>query len=534
MSAESIAINRVPVQEELNASSIADCPGVELPTEVGDEAMQAPGLPPSSPDAQIKAELLALAATDPDAIQLEVALKKFSKRYGVSIRVLKPEYETQRRKIELENMPPPVQPTPEELAAAEAIRKQQEAHQKEVELAAEELALSPNIFEEFAPDLRKRGYIASKNQSSSMLMTHGARLLDHVTAFMVAGASGSGKSDLIDKAADFLPPETVRPITSASAQAMYYMGDLSGQYVKFGEMQPIKDGEDDYRQMAWRQLVSEGRITRATVEKTDGRTNALTEKETKGPCVLIAATTTEQNNWNDEFANRTSWLGSSDSVETTTKVLDLVASDAEQPWESEDISNLTARWHFYHRNLKPIGVIIPYAKLCAPRSRHVTVRRLFKLLLTYVKISALLHQKTRVIEEHNSKEFIVATEQDYRIAYELLTENAPRVLEPCSDPAIKAFDKLKPKLMTSSGTDGGEEASQPPLVTMSTGQIQKHLGQPGSTIRRWLYELTNAGLLTLVSGFGGRQHVYMLGEEINTRQELGLVPPKVIDERWDV
>lgn len=485
------------------------------------------GLPALGLDEQIKLELLNLAKKDPDSLELELALKDIQKHTKLGIRALRNEYASQKRKLELENIPPPAELSPEELAAAAAVRQNEEKRQKELESAAEALANSPDIFGEFEHDFCKTGYIADKNLSRSLLISHGARLLPISTAFMLVGASGSGKSDAISKASAFLPQEFVRTITSASEQSFYYLGDVKHQYLMFGEMHPIKDERDDYRQTAIRQLISENRLTRLVVEKADGHTNTAVEKLTDGPCVLIASTTTEQGAWNDEFANRMSWLRSNDSEETTFKVLDLQSSIAQEPWKSNDNESVTKRWQVFHRQLRALGVTIPFAKMCAPQSRHVTVRRLFALLLTYVKVSALLHQATRKIVQHNGRDFVVANDQDYRVAYELLTENAPRVLDLCSGPAMKALKVLQTKWTAANGTNTEDDLTDKEEVFLTTGQIQQILKEPSSTVRRWLLDLTNAGFLNAF-GKSGRQNLYGLGVEANICHDLGLVPPQQI------
>ena len=236
----------------------------------------------------------------------------------------------------------------------------------------------------------------------------------------------------------------VLTITSVSEQAFYYLGDLSGIYVKLGEVKPIKPGDDDYRQEAERQLISENKITRIVVEKESGK-NARADKVTKGPCVLISSTTTEPASWNTEYVNRRSWIRSNDDEKTTAEVVKLQADRYKVPWKNSEDSNqlIWQKWQTFHRNLKFRFVYIPFADLIIPTSRHVTVRRLNNLLLMYVEISALFHQDSRETFSREGKDFLRATIADYRVAYDLLTENAPRTLELISRPAKAAYDQIK-------------------------------------------------------------------------------------------
>ena len=71
---------------------------------------------------------------------------------------------------------------------------------------------------------------------------------------VIHGASSSGKSDLVEKSATFLPPEVVMRFTSFSSQALSYLGSLEHKYIIGGELKPYKPGEDDSFQQCFRQL----------------------------------------------------------------------------------------------------------------------------------------------------------------------------------------------------------------------------------------------------------------------------------------
>jgi hypothetical protein len=133
----------------------------------------------------------------------------------------------------------------------------------------------------------------------------------------------------------------------------------------------------------------------------------------------------------------------------------------------------------------------------------------------YVEISALLHQGSRDILAQEGKDFLLATIADYKVAYELLKENAPRTLELISRPARNAYDKIKAKI--GSGR-------------MSTGEITALLSEPKSSVKRWIYELTDAGLLAKDTEKKNKENIYVLGVEVNTLQEIGLIEPREVEK----
>ena len=113
--------------------------------------------------------------------------------------------------------------------------------------------------------------------------------------------------------------------------------------------------------------------------------------------------------------------------------------------------------------------------------------------------------------ERGGYTYVVATIDDYKVAYDLLSANAPRVLELCSKSAYSAYKALKEALK-----DGAK---------MSTSQIQQLLKKPKSTVKRWLSELTAAELLSLEESKRGRPNIYSCGIDAQETQDLGLVHP---------
>lgn len=375
------------------------------------------------------------------------------------------------------------------------------------------LANEPDIFPCFKQDLSTLGYVASDKLAGSVLISHGAILLSRSMGFVFHGSSGAGKTDLILQGAKLLPPEKVLTITATSENAAYYFGDIKHRYLILGEVKPLKDGQDDPKQMAWRQLISENRITRQVVERTDGRSNTGVMKVTEGPCVIVCATTTEPGDWIDEFTNRNSWIRADDSKEVTDAVTRIQAERAEKPWlnNNEQTQLLMWKWQNYYRSLEQLPVSIPFAQQIRPVNAHVTARRLFALVLDYTRASALLHQHTRQTIYQDNVRHVIATWDDYRKAYALLQDNAPRVLEICSAPSLKAYAAIK-------------ESINSRKSSLSTGEIRKLLGQPPSTVAKWINELRGAGLLT-VPGKEGKQNLYALGVSVDYRQDIGLIPP---------
>lgn len=480
-----------------------------------------------SPDEEVKQALHVLAEKEADEIAEDLELKRLNKKFNVAIKPLRKQYTLIREQFQLRKRT--IAATPEELVAEnarfaelEASKKQaeQQAHAELVEVRqrVKELQQASNLLPVFHSLLIRSGYLCDEDFAATLLMTHAARLLPTSTMFCFYGSSGSGKSDGVMKASAFLPSEFVLTITSMSEQAMNYLGNVQHTYIMLGEIAPQVDGQDDFRQIMMRQLISENKITRAIVDK---ETQSIVWKETHGPCVLTATTTKEPSKFNDELQNRAGWVVSNDSEAITTAVLDSIATRAQNPVRIDDAQLALSIKAFqeFHRSLQALAVQVPFAPSIKPVSTHVTVRRLLNLVLNYVRANALLHQHVRQHEEINGVDTVIAEPADYEVAYRVLSNAAPRVLEVCSDKEMRLFqDVLKPAL----------QAAQRPL---STSEIAKLLKEPPSNVYRWLSSYLKDGLLIRVdSGESKRAFFYKLNPDNSefTKQDLGLVHPSVL------
>lgn len=482
---------------------------------------QMPTIPEPTAEAAIRLKLLELAKAEPSGLQLQLDLKKLSKGFGVGIKVLRDVYaeiyafeNTKKTAASAREL------TEQELAEKirledeERKRQQAEAELKEKALArAEEIALAPNLVLVLQETLKRYfGYIADYNLAGTILLSHGSRLLPRSMGFVFSGPSASGKSDAIISAANLLPPEVVINSTSFSPMALFYLGSLKHKYVIGGELKALMPGEDDDYQQAFRQLISENKITRTVVEKGDKGNLEPHVHTTEGPATFICTTTREQNEFNDEFVNRLSWCATSDDPELTKLVLKSQAKAASAPPDSLDkgIKEIEVEaWRSFHRELNDFPVVIQFSEKIIPAAPDVTARRLYPLLLNYTRVSTILHQATRRTIVNNEIPCLEATVDDYRLAYELITANAPRTLDLVSNKGRKVYSELRQAFDFNEFT----RAAAQPILRLSLSVVKRYLG-----------ELKNAGCLNLI-GKDGKSYVYQIVDTPPDCQHLGLVNP---------
>ncbi len=494
------------------------------------ESASVPSLPPLvlSDTERIRDTLRTIAQRVPDKIADKTELGRLNKKYRVPVKDLQEELNRLRAEIAEARIAPPAPPTPEQVAAAEERRVEAKqntarkaAEEAEIEEAAEALAHSQNLFENWARDFALTGYIADAVLGATLLVMLVSRLRSHPTGFMFVGESGSGKSDAILSAVKFIPPEYVLHLTSVSEKALYYMGDVGAKLLLFGEMQPTRPGEDDFRQCALRQLISEGKLTRGIAE-SDGQSVSFELKETTNAGSVVASSVHGPSKWDHQTVTRFSWTHTDSTRSATAAVLAKRAARAERPWErNEQLDKRIRVWQVFHQRLTPRAVQIPYAQIIIPSDEHVAARRLQGLLHAMIECSALVHQYSReTVSGTDGVEYLVASIQDYDVAYELLGRNAPRTNESCGDAALSAYQAIKPHLL------GRDPYGEPKYLHLA--QIRSILKKPKETVRGWVDDLCEAGLLEH-DGKWGRQYKFILGPaEVDPSQSLGLVSPGAV------
>jgi hypothetical protein len=494
--------------------------------EVSTESIPQATVPQPSAAELIQSALGQLALSEAGAVAEDLKLREIARLYKVGMTALKSEYAAvkaaQSDQNRLESMPVLSEEETEQEAAAKAEEDAEcRAEAEAIQGLVERLQRMPDLHPLFHAALNDgAGFVCDLQLSSTIFLTHGARLLDHSTMWIICGASGSGKTDGLKKAAEFLPSEDVLDFTSVTSGFFYYLGSQQHRYFLTGEFSPRVDGEDDPMQCAVRQLVSDNKITRGTVEKTDGKTNEASQKVTEGPLAIVATTNKAITDFDDQIANRATWIQSDDTPEQTAKVLNSRAKRAANPTEARDHKHALMKKAFqqFHRQLKPLTVSVPFAHRIKPVNSHVTARRLFNLILDYIAANVLLHQHSRERQVIGSQEVVIATVEDYQLAYSIATANAPRVLELCPTKARKAFDEtLKPEFLARKAQG---------IHSVTSGDILRIMREPQGTVRHWLDSYVQAGLLTVLDWKANRQNVYALNEKgEHVTQDLGLVHP---------
>jgi hypothetical protein len=194
-----------------------------------------------------------------------------------------------------------------------------------------------------------------------------------------------------------------------------------------------KQGEPSVLAYCIRSLLSEGRISYTTVEKTDdGMAARVIERQ--GPTGLITTTT-----WASLHAENETRMLSVIVKDTTEQTRDVLGALANRYNGHQGAAPDLEPWHALQSWLELAGsrdVTIPYAhdlaSMCNPRA--VRLRRDFGKVLTLIQTHAMLHQVSR---ERDAQGRIIATLADYAAVHDLVSDIINEGVEATVSPTVK-------------------------------------------------------------------------------------------------
>jgi hypothetical protein len=264
------------------------------------------------------------------------------------------------------------------------------------------LAESADILAEFIADLERCRLVGEIDNAKLLYLAMTSRLLEKIVSVVVKGPSSGGKSHVVKLVASFFPESAFCRFTAMSERTLLYTEEpLSHRHLILSEAAGIGG---DLQEYIIRTLLSEGFLEYEFVEKTpEGMRPRKIRKD--GPTGFI--TTTTRDRLHDENETRYLSLTVMDTREQTRQVFKALAEDqTEEPDRT--------RWHALQEWLEGAEhrVSIHYAEVLAEQMGDVAVRlrRDFSVILSLIKVHAILHQATR---ERDAEGRIVATLEDY-------------------------------------------------------------------------------------------------------------------------
>ncbi|WP_128331616.1 toprim domain-containing protein [Apibacter sp. HY039] len=312
------------------------------------------------------------------------------------------------------------------------------------ESAEKSLIISPEKQEEFSEGLS----LVELNQligQSGIIGEENTRLLLFIIASsyqtpsplhgIVQGSSGSGKTHLISKIAELMPPEDVLKFTRITESSLYNWGewDLVGKHLVIEDL----DGLKEEALYSLRELISNQQLSSSVSIKDKKGNIKSTQKKVRGIFSSLSATT-KADIYEDNIS-RSFILAVDESTHQSKKIIEYQNKKYAGELSKEQEKQAKKQLQDYLRTLQTIEVINPYAtKLELPEEVH-KIRRLNEMYQSIIRQITYLNQRQRKYNEGK----IYTEIEDLEQATEILFESIILKIDELDGSLRQFYEKLK-------------------------------------------------------------------------------------------
>ncbi len=285
----------------------------------------------------------------------------------------------------------------------------------------------------------KSGIVGEENARMLLFLIVLSYLNKNPLHALVQGSSGSGKTHLISRIADLMPPEDVLRFTRITESSLYNWGefDLFKKVIIIEDL----DGLKEDALYALRELISSQILSSSVSVKDKKGNNKATNKIVKGQFSSLSATTkgeTYEDNMNRSFV-----IAMNESDEQTQQIIDYqnlrIAGKINEPDEKQAILFLQK----LVRQLKPYEVVNPYAIQLQLPHNVKNKRRLNEMFQAIIKQITLLNQYQRQISKDNK---LITEIEDIEHAVEILFDSILLKIDELDGSLRQFLEKIKLKL----------------------------------------------------------------------------------------
>jgi len=277
--------------------------------------------------------------------------------------------------------------------------------------------------------IEKAGIIGEENSRLLLFLITISYLNKSPLHGIVQGSSGSGKTHIISRIADMMPPEDVLRFTRITESSLYNWGefDLFGKIIIIEDL----DGLKEDALYALREFIS-NQVLRSSVTIKDKKgNNKSSHKIVKGQFSSLSATTkgeTYEDNMNRSFI-----VAVDESDEQTDKIISY-QNRSEQEKAIGFIQKIV-------RNLKHYEVINPYATQIQLPNNVKNKRRLNEMFQAIIKQVTFINQYQRQVAPAGN--YLITEIEDIENAIEILFESIILKIDELDGSLRQFFEKLK-------------------------------------------------------------------------------------------
>jgi len=320
----------------------------------------------------------------------------------------------------------------EEVAAAEQAEEAgasaEESEPETLPEEAEALICAPHVLDRYVEDVaRARGVVRDRDALRlQTLVALGAQLVSLPNGkpaganLILTAEAGRGKNYVCDAVASILPESFYMAFESASAKSLYYRAETDPGVLTHRWIYPNEAEATDQLVEMFRPLLSGGRASHLTVNKTGEGRNAAQELTIEGPvCIIIP---TVRNKLDAQLQTRMLVAELPDYEGRVAEHSRAVSRQLLPDHVGKDHGPTVEAWRAALRSLtqtRRVVFLLYRDEFCFDSDSVSHGARLWTNLLGLMLAHAWLEQRNReVVELSSGERAIVAVPEDYEAAYD--------------------------------------------------------------------------------------------------------------------
>lgn len=396
----------------------------------------------------------------------------------------------------------------ERIRATLVPKSQEVALSDEEREAALELLRDPRVLGRILSDFARCGLVGEETNKLVGILAAISRKLAKPLGVLIQSSSAAGKTSVMEAILAFVPDEERVKYSAMTGQSLFYMSETD---LRHKVLALVEEEGAERASYALKLLQSEGELAIASTGKDPQSGRLIThEYRVEGPVALLLTTTAAE--LDEELLNRCIVLTVDEDREQTRAIHRQQREHytLEGLWAREDRAELRRLHQNAQRLLRPLGVVIPWARRMTFLDAKTRTRRDHEKYLTLIAVIALVHQYQREIKSDRRgsrvKHYIEATLDDIEIANRLASEVLGRSLDELA-PQTRRLLVLIERMIEEACARLGVEREQ---YRFTRRQVREYVGWSDTQVRVHLDRLVALEYVLVHRGGRGQQFVHEL------------------------
>lgn len=283
------------------------------------------------------------------------------------------------------------------------------------------------------------GFIGEETNRLLAYLIFTSRKMDNPLHCIIHGSSGSGKTHMLGKVAEFIPNEDKIEFTQLSANAFYYFKQykLKHKLILIEDMDGAEDGL-----LPLRELQTKKRISKSIVHKGIGGIGKTKNLVVEGP-VSVAGCTTKESIYEDN-SNRSFLLYVDESEAQDNRIMAYQRKQSAGRINVDTELEASKILRNIQRILRPVKVVNPYAEylelprtVFKPRRTNMHYLQLIEVITFYLQ-----YQREEKFDESSGEAYIETSLEDIKLANTLIKNVLLRKSDRLNGVARNYFENL--------------------------------------------------------------------------------------------